>query len=106
MLVKKKDGSLRFCIDYRELNSITKADVFPLPRIDDLLDQLGESKFFSTLDLASGYWQVQVHPDTVEKKVFFRTFKEHMIHLQLVVERLHGAGLNSNHPNATLSVRE
>ncbi len=39
--------------------------MFPLPRIDDLLDQLGESKFFSTLDLASGYWQVQVHPDTV-----------------------------------------
>ena len=67
VLVKKKDGTLRFCVVYRELNSTTKSDLFPLPRIDDLLDLLGESKFFSTLDLASGYWQVRVHPDSVEK---------------------------------------
>ncbi len=64
------NGTLRFCVDYRELNSTTKADLFPLPRIDDLLDLLGESKFFSTLDLASGYWQVRVHPDSVEKTAF------------------------------------
>ena len=70
VLVRKKDGSLRFCIDYRELNSVTKADTFPLPCIDDLLDQLGKSKYFSTLDLASGYWQVQVHPDSQEKMAF------------------------------------
>ncbi len=68
--MKKKDGTLRFCVDYRELNSTTKANLFPLPRIDDLLDLLGESKFFSTLDLASGYWQVRVHPDSIEKTAF------------------------------------
>ena len=55
VLVRKKDGSLRFCVDYWNLNSVTKSDIFPLPRVDDLLDQLSKSKFFSTLDLASGY---------------------------------------------------
>ena len=70
VLVRKKDGSLRFCIDFRHLNLLMKPDVFPLPRMDDLLDQLGQSKFFSTLDLASGYWQVKVHPDSREKTAF------------------------------------
>ena len=70
VLVRKKDRSLRFCIDYRDLNSVTKSDTFPLPRVDDMLDELGRSKFFSTLDLAAGYWQVQVHPDSCEKTVF------------------------------------
>ena len=54
----KKDGSHRFCVDYRKLNSVTKADTYSLPRIDDLLDQLGKSTYFSTLDLASGFWQI------------------------------------------------
>ena len=70
VLVRKKDGSLRFCIDYRSLNLATKSDTFPLPRIDDLLDQLGNAKYFSTLDLAVGYWQVQMHPDLGEKTAF------------------------------------
>lgn len=70
VLVKKKNGKLRFCVDYRKLNNITKKDAYPLPRIDEMLDTLSGSKWFSTLDLASGYWQVQMHPKDREKTAF------------------------------------
>ena len=63
-LVQKKDGSNHFCVDYRGLNDVTKADNYPLPCIDDLPDELDKAKFFSTLDLASGFWQIRVHPDS------------------------------------------
>ena len=55
VLVRKKDNTMRFCVDYRKLNAITMMDSFPLPRIDATLDILSQSKFFTTLDLASGY---------------------------------------------------
>ena len=70
VMVRKRDGTLRFCVDYLELNSVTKANTFPLPRIDDLLDQLGATRYFSTLDLAFGYWQIPRHPDFIEKTAF------------------------------------
>jgi hypothetical protein len=70
VLVRKKNGKLRFCVDYRKLNSITKKDAYPLPRIDEMLNTLKGSKWFSTLDLASGYWQVAMHPTDREKTAF------------------------------------
>ena len=70
VLVQKKDGTLRFCVDYRGLNSVTRLDQFPLPLIDDLLDQLGKSHYFTTLDLASGYWQIRVDKPSREKTAF------------------------------------
>jgi len=70
VLVWKKDGTLCFCIDYCGLNSVTKLDQFPLLRLDDLLDQLGKSHYFTTLDLVSGYWQIQADKESVEKTAF------------------------------------
>jgi len=70
VLVKKKDGSWKFCVDYRRLNSITIQDAYPLSRIDESLDALVGRKYFSTLDLLSGYWQVPLSPDVQDKAAF------------------------------------
>ncbi|GBM67091.1 Retrovirus-related Pol polyprotein from transposon 412, partial [Araneus ventricosus] len=70
VLVKKKNGTWRFCVDYRRLNKITKKDVYPLPRIDDALDSLSGASLFSTMDLKSGYWQIEVDERDREKTAF------------------------------------
>ena len=70
VLVKKRGGDLRFCVDYRALNAVTRKDVFPMPRIDDMLDQLGGKRIFSTLDARSGYWQIKLGESSREKTAF------------------------------------
>ncbi|GFX51187.1 hypothetical protein TNCV_2735381 [Trichonephila clavipes] len=70
ILVRKKDNTWSFCVDYRRLNRITKKDVYPLPRIDDSLDSLQESKLFSSMDLSSGYWQIETGEADREKTAF------------------------------------
>jgi hypothetical protein len=68
--VKKKDGSLRMVVDYGALNKLTVKNRYPLPRIDDLLDQLQGAKFFSSLDLLNGYYQVPLHASDIPKTAF------------------------------------
>uniref|UniRef100_A0A183CLG5 RNA-directed DNA polymerase n=2 Tax=Globodera pallida TaxID=36090 RepID=A0A183CLG5_GLOPA len=70
VIVPKKDGALRFCVDYRGLNAVTVKDAFPLPNIDNTLLALGGKKVFSTLDFMSGYWQIKMEPGAIEKTAF------------------------------------
>ena len=67
LIVKKKDSSNQVVIDYQKLNKVTKKDSYPLPRIDDALDRLGGAKYFSAMDLISGYWQIDLPPEEQEK---------------------------------------
>ncbi|KAG0851247.1 hypothetical protein G6F16_013968 [Rhizopus arrhizus] len=68
--VKKKDGSRRMVLDYRKLNQMTVSNAYPLPLISELLDSLGGAKFFTTMDMAFGYWQVPMAEDSIEKTGF------------------------------------
>lgn len=70
VIVRKKDGSLRFCCDWRDLNAVTRKDGYPLPRIDATLDRLCGMRFFTSLDFTQGYYQVPMHPDSIEKTAF------------------------------------
>ena len=70
VLVKKKDGKWRFCVDYRKLNAVTTKTIYPLPRIEESLTRLKGSCYFSSIDLQSGYWQLSVRPEDQEKTAF------------------------------------
>nr|GEZ29547.1 hypothetical protein [Tanacetum cinerariifolium] len=121
LFVKKKDGSFRMCIDYRELNKLTVKNRDPLPRIDDLFDQLQGPYFFSKIDLRFGYHQLRVHRDDIPKTVFrtryghfeftvmpfddiliyFKTQEEHADHLRHMIN---GNGIHVD-PSMTKAVK-
>ena len=69
-MVPKKDGTYRFCVDYQALNSITQTSQYPIPRVDECVESLSGAMYFSTLDLAAGYWQVEVKPEDRHNTAF------------------------------------
>ena len=74
VLVRKKDGGVRWWLDFRRLNAVTKKDAFPIPLISNCIESLAGNRYMSTLDMASGYWQIEIHPDDREYTAFITRF--------------------------------
>ena len=70
VLIPKGDGSIRFCVDYRHLNDVTLPDAYPLPRVEDLIDKIGQAKYLTKIDLSRGYWQVPMEDNSVPISAF------------------------------------
>ncbi|GET51685.1 enzymatic polyprotein, putative [Rhizophagus irregularis DAOM 181602=DAOM 197198] len=108
-LVGKKSGNYRFCIDYRKLNKVTITDAYPLPRIDEQLERISSGKWFTSLDLASGFNQIEMAEEDIEKTAFIcsaglyeynvmpfgltNALANHLKHIKLVLEKLKEASL-------------
>ena len=102
VLVTKKYGSTRFCVDYCRLNVLTTKDTYPLPRIDDSLRLLGNQPWFSTMDLASGYWQVTMSPEAKRKAAF--VMNEGLIQFRVMPFVLCSAPATSDGPGVVRNV--
>ncbi|XP_075771602.1 uncharacterized protein LOC142823854 [Pelodiscus sinensis] len=89
VLVPKADGSTRFCIDFRKVNAISRFDAYPMPRVDELLERLGQAVYISTLDLSKGYWQIPLDPQAQEKTAFSTPFG--LFQFRTMPFGLHGA---------------
>ena len=74
VLVPKKDGTTRFCVDYRRLNERTTTDAYPMPRVDELLDRIARGRYLTTIDLCKGYWQIPLAEDAIPKSAFVTPF--------------------------------
>ena len=91
--MKKKDFTLRMCVDYRPLNAVTIKNKYPLPRIDTLFDQLAEAKVFSKIDLRSGYHQIKIRPQDIPKTTFSTRYwlYEHLVMFLVSPKLLHSS---------------
>ena len=74
VLVKKKDGSIHYCYDFRQVNAVTRKDGYPLQRVTEMIDTLAEARIFTTIDLKSGYHQIEMYPDDIPKTAFITQF--------------------------------
>lgn len=89
VLVPKKDGTLRFCVDFSKLNSVSAFDPYPMPRVDELIERLGKAKYLTTLDLCKGYWQVPLTETAKELTAFL--VPSGLYHFNVMPFGLHGA---------------